>query len=156
MVGRSKTRTFASIVSQVRKKLEDWKDKFFSQVGREVLLKAVAQVIPTYCMSVFQLSKPLCAQIHTLMNRFWWGNNSNTKGMHWMSWSLLGLTKQKGGLGFRDLEVFNLALLAKQGRRLIQQPDSLLTIVIKAKHFPKDSFLQAKLGANPRLHGVAC
>jgi hypothetical protein len=66
-----------------------------------------------------------------------------------MSWTRLGLPKQRGGLGFRDLEVFNLALLAKQGWRLIQQPNSLLAKVLKGKYFLRDSFLQAKLGANP-------
>jgi len=130
MVGHSKTRTFAEIVSRVRKKLEDWKDKFFSQAGREVLLKAVVQAISAYCMSVFQLPKSLCSQIHTLMNRFWWGHNSATKGVHWMSWTRLGLPKQRGRLGLWDLEVFNLAFHAKQGWRLIQQPNSLLAKVL--------------------------
>jgi hypothetical protein len=149
MVGRSKTRIFAGIVSRVRKKLEDWKDKFLSQVGREILLKVVVQAIPAYCMSVFQLPKSLCSQIHSLMNRFWWGSNPNAKGVHWMNWSRLGLSKQRGGLGFRDLEAFNLALLAKQGWRLLQQPHSLLAQVLKGKYFPKDSFLHAKIRVNP-------
>lgn len=105
MVGRSKTRTFAGIVSRIRKKLEDWKDKFLSQAGIKIILKAVVQAIPAYCMSVFQLPKSLCSQIHSLMNWFWWGSKSATNGVHWMSWSCLRLPKQRGGLGFRDLEV---------------------------------------------------
>jgi hypothetical protein len=100
-------------------------------------------------MSVSQLRKLLHSQIHSLMNRFWWGSNSNSKGEHWISWSRLGLPKQLGGLGFRDLEVFNLALLAKQGWRLIQQPNSLLAQVLKGMYFPGATFLQAKIGANP-------
>jgi hypothetical protein len=46
MVGRLKQRTFAGIVSRVRKRLKDWKEKSLSQAGREILLKAVAQAIP--------------------------------------------------------------------------------------------------------------
>jgi hypothetical protein len=65
-----------------------------------------------------------------------------------MSWTQLGLPKQRGRLGFRDFEAFNLALLAKQGWRLIQHPNSLLATVLKGKYFPRDS-LQTKLGANP-------
>jgi hypothetical protein len=37
------------------------------------------------------------------------------------------LAKMKGGLGFRDIECFNKALLAKQGLRLTQYPDSLVS-----------------------------
>jgi hypothetical protein len=97
----------------VRKKLDGWKEKLLSQVGKEVLLKAVVQAIPTYSMSVFKLPKTLCKQINSLMSKFWWHKNNPSKGVPWMSWSRMGMAKQHGGLGFRDLEVFNLALLAK-------------------------------------------
>lgn len=41
MVGRSKTRIFKSICSRVQKKIDGWKEKFLSQVGKEILIKAV-------------------------------------------------------------------------------------------------------------------
>jgi hypothetical protein len=66
-----------------------------------------------------------------------------------MSWSRLGASKQTGGLGFRDLEAFNLALLAKQGWRLLQYPNSLLANVLKGKYFPWASFMHAKMGSRP-------
>jgi len=59
------------------------------------------------------------------------------------------VVKKKGGMGFRDLEIFNLALLAKQGWRLIQQPDSLLSRIMCEKYYPNSSFLQASLRHNP-------
>ena len=52
-------------------------------------------------------------------------------------------------MGFRDLYLFNLALLAKQGWRLLQNPHSLVARVLKAKYYPSSSFLKAKLGHNP-------
>jgi hypothetical protein len=43
---------------------------------------------------------------------------------------------RKGGLGYRDLHLFNLAMLARQGWRLITEPDSLRAQVLRAKYFP--------------------
>jgi hypothetical protein len=44
---------FKHIIDWVEKRLQDWKLKFLSQAGNEVLLKAMVQAIPTYNMSVF-------------------------------------------------------------------------------------------------------
>ena len=57
--------------------------------------------------------------------------------------------KETGGLGFRDLYSFNLAMLAKQGWRLIKDEDSLVARVLKAKHYPRGNFMIAQLGSNP-------
>jgi hypothetical protein len=77
-----------------------WKEKFLSQTGKEILLKAVIQALPTYTMSVFQLPKTLCRDLNVLMNKFFWGHQGHAAKMVWMRWERLGLSKQKGGLGF--------------------------------------------------------
>ena len=61
----------------------------------------------------------------------------------------MGKAKERGGMGYRDLESFDLALLAKQGWRLLKCPDSLMARVLKQKYFPNDSFLNSQLGRNP-------
>jgi hypothetical protein len=52
-------------------------------------------------------------------------------------------------MGFRDLEVFNIVLLAKQGLRLISFPDSLLARILKKKYYPNGAFLEARMGYRP-------
>lgn len=73
LIGRSKKKSFAFVLSSVRNRVDGWKEKLLSQTGRGVLIKAVLQAVPTYCMGVFLLPKSLCQQLNQLMNRFWWG-----------------------------------------------------------------------------------
>ena len=53
IIGKSKTQVFAKVKDRVAKKLAGWKGKLLSIGGREILIKAVAQAVPTYTMSCF-------------------------------------------------------------------------------------------------------
>jgi hypothetical protein len=145
LVGKSCTKEFKGIVDKVWSRLQDWKLKFLSQTGREILLKAVIQAIPTYCISVFLLPTTLCSRINTLMQNFWWGNLD----IHRMKWSKMGISKYRGGMGFRDLICFNKALLAKQSWRLWQTLDNLVSRIMQGKYYANGSILEAKIGHNP-------
>lgn len=72
---------------------------------------------------------------------------SKSSKIHWMSWRNLGKSKTIGGLGFRDLVLFNQALLAKQGWCIIQNPESLVARLLKAKYYPNSDFLDSKIGS---------
>ena len=55
------------------------------------------------------------------------------------------MPKGQGGMGFRDIHCFNLALLAKQCWRLIEQNDSLCARVLRAKYYPEGDILSVSL-----------
>ncbi|KAK5819441.1 hypothetical protein PVK06_024441 [Gossypium arboreum] len=57
--------------------------------------------------------------------------------------------KAKGGLGFRDLAKFNIALLAKRGWKLTMQPYYFFARGMKTKYYPNSEFLKASLGSHP-------
>lgn len=61
----------------------------------------------------------------------------------------MGKAKEQRGLGYRDLECFNMALLAKQGWRLIQSPESLVAKIYKEKYYPNYTFMETPLGKRP-------
>ena len=85
-----------------------------------------------------------------MMNSFWWGSSSgNGKGIRWKSWARLARAKELGGMGFCDLQVFNFALLGKQGWNFIHNPNTLVARLFKAKYFPHGSYLSSSLGSNP-------
>ena len=84
-MGRSKQNTFRALKEKLDNKLPGWKEKLLSQAGKKVLIKAVAQVIPTYIMSVFKFPDSLCDDMTRMIRRFWWGQKNGQNKMAWLS-----------------------------------------------------------------------
>ena len=84
-----------------------------------------------------------------MIRNFWWGQRQDESKIAWVSWEKMCKAKSKGGMGFRNLQAFNLAMLAKQGWRLLSNPDSLCAKVFKARYYPNSDVLNSKLGCSP-------
>ncbi|TYJ23009.1 hypothetical protein E1A91_A08G162400v1, partial [Gossypium mustelinum] len=95
-------------------------------------------------MSVFLAPKGIIDDIQAKLSRAWWAGKE--KGRYWtmIPWKTLCKPKAMGGLGIRDVRLFNMALLGRQVWRLINNTDSLCFKVLSSKYFPDGNIFKAK------------
>ncbi|WVZ92941.1 LOW QUALITY PROTEIN: hypothetical protein U9M48_038971, partial [Paspalum notatum var. saurae] len=99
-LGRSKKKkSFAYLKERVWKRIQGWKEKLLSKEGKEVLINAIAQAMPSYAMSCFDITKGLCDDLSSMVCQYWWSPQDNENKMHWLSWEKL--CSDKRGAGFR-------------------------------------------------------
>ena len=63
MIGRKKVCFFKDIKLRIFNKIFSWHSKMFSSGGKEILIKAVAQAVPAYAVSVFRIPTTICDDI---------------------------------------------------------------------------------------------
>ncbi|CAL1396203.1 unnamed protein product [Linum trigynum] len=148
-VGRSKSLTFQFIEEALAARIRNWKAKSLSLAGKEVVIKAIGAAGPIYAMSAFRLPKETCRRCNGQLSKYWWAGQDKERGIHWISWSALCQSKFTGGLGFRDFNRFNIALLTKQAWRILHNPTSHLARIYKARYHPTRDFLDATAGSRP-------
>ena len=139
-VGRSLSNSFNFLSDRMWKVVRGWSDRPLSRAGKEVMLKSVIQAIPIYVMSCFRLPAGICEKMRMTISNYFWGIENGKKKMHWRSWEWLTTPKALGGMGFRDMELFNQAMLGKQCWRLLTVPHSLCARVLKGRYFPHCDF----------------
>nr|XP_025703912.1 uncharacterized protein LOC112805796 [Arachis hypogaea] len=141
--GRAKGKALEWIMEKVEGKIEGWKESLLNQAGKEVLIKAVIQAIPTYAMSILRFPKSFCNKLNAKIAKFWWRSQGRERGIHWKAWPKLCKSKKEGGLGFKEFHHQNTAHLAKQAWRVIRNPEAKWVQVLKALYFPDCDFWEA-------------
>lgn len=149
---RRKKDLFTQVVDHIRQRTGSWASKKLSLAGKMVMVKSVLSSILTHTMFCFKLPKHLCKRIQSAFTRFWWDENSEKRKMCWVAWSKLTKSKKQGGLGFRKVENFNDALLAKLALRLLMNPNSLVAQILLGKYSRYQSILEF-LTASLASHG---
>jgi hypothetical protein len=83
--GRMGKEKFKSTKERLVKRFSNWAEKHMSTGAKEVLIKSVAQAIPTYVMGVFKLPAGMCEEMTQLIKKLWWGRkvaNAKSIGLH--------------------------------------------------------------------------
>ena len=81
------------------KKCKVRRGSLLSRAGKEVLIKVVAQSIPTYSMGVFQLPGKLCDELDTMCAN--WGGEENTLE----KFEFFNTIKERGWNGFQRFTI---------------------------------------------------
>jgi hypothetical protein len=92
LVGADRLDCFMHFVDRIIQRIMGWKEKLLSIGGKEMLIKAVAQCIPVYAMSVFKIPIGVCKRIADVIAQFWWGGEEENKkctGIHGGSYVFL-------------------------------------------------------------------
>jgi hypothetical protein len=84
--GRIKGDRFQTLKERLSKRLQDYSQKHMSLAAKEVLIKVVAQSIPTYIMNVFKLPLGLCDDLSSIIRQFWWDVENGGRKMAWIAW----------------------------------------------------------------------
>ena len=133
-------------------RVSGWTGRWLSKGGKEVLIKSILLALPAYVMSTFLIPLEICKNLASAIAQFWWSSNPPKRGIHWAKWEKVCLPREEGGIGFRMIHEFNLALLAKQLWRLVQFPDSLVARVLRGRYYRlSSSYVWTSISAARKL-----
>ncbi|KAL4273302.1 hypothetical protein GQ457_13G015880 [Hibiscus cannabinus] len=143
LIGKNKYAAFGRYRDKVDTRVSKLSNLLLSFSGREVLIKSIAQALPQYVMYCYLLPCSLVEGMSCSIRRFWLFGKGSARGWPLVAWADLCLPKAAGGIAFKDLHLFNIALLGKRLWHLLSAPGSLLYRTLRAKYFPDGDLLNA-------------
>lgn len=78
--------------------------------------------------------RKVVSEITSIQKNFLWGGNLERKKIAWVKWSEVCKPKITGGLGIKDIHLFNLSLLGKWLWRIVREEEALWIEVLKFRY----------------------
>ena len=98
------------------------------------LIQSVLTSLPIYFLSFFRIPKKVVEKLVSIQRRFLWGGGIDQNKIAWVKWETVCLPKEKGSLGIKDIDTFNIALLGKWRWNLFQHEGQLWARVLESKY----------------------
>ncbi|GJZ15925.1 hypothetical protein Tco_0551602 [Tanacetum coccineum] len=130
----------ASLIDNVEKRINCWKNRFLSYAGRMQLIASVLATMQQYWASVYLLPDAIFKKLERIFKSFLWNARGSAKGKARVAWNLVCRPKEQGGLGLKPLRKWNEVLLITQIWKIIENKESLWvkwvnTVKLKNKSF---------------------
>ena len=122
------------IIGRFEKRLSGWKARYLSKGGRLTLIKSVLSSLPTYFLSLYPVPSSVACKLEAIQRNFLWGSFGSDFKYHLVRWNIVKQPVDKGGLGVRDIRIFNEALLGKWLWRFLNEKGNLWRKVVASKY----------------------
>ena len=132
--GFKKKEVWNNVVEKMEIRLAGWKRLYLSKGACLTLIKSTLSSLPTYYLSLFPLSVSIARRIETIQRDFLWGGVGDEHKFHLVNWKQVCSLVPHGGLGIRNMLLFNKALLGKWLWRYVSETDSLWHRVVDCKY----------------------
>lgn len=99
------------LIERLMKNPDGWIGMVLSLGGRLILINSSLSSVPIYHMSMFLLHDTILEKMNKIIRRFFWQCGSSKKKYDMVKWALICKPKDKGGLGIKNLKIFNACLL---------------------------------------------
>jgi hypothetical protein len=116
------------------KRLNLWSSRHLSYGGRITLINSVLASIPLYFFSFFKAPCCVLKQLVRIQRNFLWGEDIEDKKLCWIKWDQICLSKAQGGLGVKNLTLFNKALLCKWKWRFLTEDEAIWVDLLRFRY----------------------
>ena len=130
---RLRIQDWQPVFEKVETRLGGWRARLVSRGGQLVLPKSVLAAIPIYYISIFRMPAGVRRRLEKTMRSFFWRGSrlEESRGATLMAWTTVCRPVSQGGLGIRNLQHTNMALLTKWVRRMMQPSGDLVSVVLR-------------------------
>ncbi|KAL9675962.1 hypothetical protein QQ045_004171 [Rhodiola kirilowii] len=104
----------SAIVQRLTGRLNCWSNHFLSRAGGRLLIISVLQAIVFYWARICLLPKKVLKAVNSICARFLWSGKASGRGCHLLDWQSACSDKKEGGLGIKNLDTMNDAMVMNQ------------------------------------------
>ena len=113
------------LIIKITKRIELWTNKFISQGGRLQLIDSILAAIQSYWARFLFFPDKVVKRLSSIFAKFLWAGKLDGKCVYKVAWRDCCYPKIEGGLGLKDLYIWNTAAVLYQLWRIINKADSL-------------------------------
>lgn len=124
----SRVQTFTHLLDKASSRITSWSDCSLSQPAKVIIINSILIGALMHYLAVFRVPQTITNKLDGLFATFFW-KDFHGKGIHWKKRSVIHRPKGAGGLGIRNVGVFNKALLMRKASRIQRNPHLLLSRV---------------------------
>ncbi|XP_074283636.1 uncharacterized protein LOC141608172 [Silene latifolia] len=145
---RLKKQDCECLVDKICARIHGYGARKFSYAGRLVIVKSVLNSLHSYWASMFVIPKGIIKNIEAVCRNFLWDNSADYRRTPLVGWDTICRPKDEGGLGLKDQESWNKAMVGRLVDWVSTQRDSIWVHWVQNNYLKGQEWMEYKPSSN--------